>query len=396
MKLAKRVQQLAPSPTLAITAQANALKQAGHDVIGLGVGEPDFNTPQHIIEAAKEALDKGFTKYTPSGGILPLKQAIIEKLQKDNQLSYKPNQVTVTVGAKQALFNLFQVLLDPGDEVIIPSPYWVSYLDQVHLAGGVPVIVEGKEENLFKITPEQLKDAITKRTKALIINSPSNPTGMVYTAEELQALGDVAVANDLIIVSDEIYEHLIYDEDVRHVSIASLGPELYERTIIINGVSKTYSMTGWRIGFAAGPEQIISAMTDLGSHSTSNATSIAQYAAVAALKGSQEPVEAMKAEFKKRRDYVVERINAIPGLSCLKPPGAFYAFINVREALNRSNGKYATPDDWSKALLEKALVAVVPGSAFGSKDHVRISYATSMEQLEKALDRIEKFVKEEL
>ncbi|WP_089969016.1 pyridoxal phosphate-dependent aminotransferase [Lihuaxuella thermophila] len=393
MRLSKRVQQLSPSPTLAITAKAKALKQEGYDVIGLGAGEPDFNTPDHILKAAKEAMDAGHTKYTASGGIPELKQAIIRKLERDNRLSYQPNQIIVTVGAKHALYNLFQVILDEGDEVIIPAPYWVSYIEQVKLAGGVPVVIEGEEDRQFKITPSQLEKAITERTRAVLINSPSNPTGMLYTKEELQALGKVCVQHDILIVSDEIYEHLIYD-DVQHVSIASLGPEFYDRTVIINGVSKTYSMTGWRIGFAAGPAEIIKAMTDLSSHSTSNPTSIAQYAAIAALTGTHEPVEKMKEAFKKRRDYVIQRINSIPGFACQTPPGAFYAFINIREALNNSNGKYSTPDEWAAALLEKELVAVVPGSGFGSNNHIRISYATSMEQLEKAFDRIERFVKQ--
>ncbi len=393
LKLSKRVQQLSPSPTLAITAKAKALKQEGHDVIGLGAGEPDFNTPDHILQAAKDAMDAGHTKYTASGGIPELKKAIVRKLERDNQLSYQADQIIVTVGAKHALYNLFQVILDEGDEVIIPQPYWVSYIEQVKLAGGVPVVIEGEEKRQFKITPSQLENAITERTKAVLINSPSNPTGMLYTKEELYALGKVCVEKDILIVSDEIYEHLIYDDE-KHVSIASLGPEFYERTVLINGVSKTYSMTGWRIGFAAGPAEIIKAMTDLSSHSTSNPTSIAQYAAIAALSGTHEPVEKMKEAFKNRRDYVIQRINSIPGFNCQKPSGAFYAFINIREALNNSNGKYNTPDEWAAALLEKEMVAVVPGSGFGSNDHIRISYATSMEQLEEALDRIERFVKQ--
>ncbi|MBA4495140.1 pyridoxal phosphate-dependent aminotransferase [Paenactinomyces guangxiensis] len=390
MKLSKRVQQLSPSPTLAITAKAKALRQKGQDVIGLGAGEPDFNTPEHILHAAREAMDEGHTKYTASGGIPELKQAIIQKLERDNGLSYQPGQIIVTVGAKHGLYNLFQVLLDEGDEVIIPAPYWVSYIEQVKLAGGVPVVIDGKEEQQFKITPAQLKDAITERTKAILINSPSNPTGMLYNREELRALGEICIQKDLLIISDEIYEHLIYGGE-EHVSIASLGPEFYKRTVVINGVSKTYSMTGWRIGFAAGPAEIIKAMTDLSSHSTSNPTSVAQYAAIAALTGTQEPVGKMKEAFKKRRDYVIKRVNAIPGFHCQIPPGAFYAFVNIRGALN---GKYKTPDEWAEALLEKELVAVVPGSGFGSNDHIRISYATSMEQLEKALDRIERFVKQ--
>jgi aspartate aminotransferase len=387
--LSARVKQLSPSPTLAITAKARALRQAGQDVIGLGAGEPDFNTPEHILRAAREAMEAGYTKYTPSGGIPELKRAIIDKFKRDNGLVYEPSQIIVTVGAKHALYNLFQVILNEGDEVIIPSPYWVSYIEQVKLADGVPMVIEGAEENKFKITPAQLESAITERTRAVLINSPSNPTGMLYTEEELKAIGDVCVKHDILIVSDEIYEHLLYGDE-KHVSIASLSPELYNRTIVINGVSKTYSMTGWRIGYAAGPAEIIKAMTDLASHSTSNPTSIAQYAAIAALDGPQEPVEEMKKAFKARRDYVVNRLNAIPGFKCQMPDGAFYAFVNIREAL----GRYATPDEWAEALLEKELVAVVPGSAFGSNDHIRISYATSMEQLEKALDRIERFVKQ--
>lgn len=393
MKLSKRVQQLEPSPTLAITATAKALKQKGFDVIGLGAGEPDFNTPQHIIDAAKQAMDQGLTKYTPSSGIPELKKAIVDKLQRENDLTYSTNQVTVTVGAKNALYDLFQVILDPGDEVIVPSPYWVSYLEQIKLAGGVPVVIVGEETNQFKITPSQLQEAVTSRTKAVIINSPSNPTGMLYSAEELRSLGEVAIQHDFFIVSDEIYEHLIYDKEYRHVSIASLGDEYYKRTIIINGVSKTYSMTGWRIGFAAGPQEIITAMTDLASHSTSNPTSIAQYAAIAAFNGSLEPVEVMKRAFKERRDYVITRLNAIPGFVCQTPPGAFYAYVNIRQALDIS-GKYQTADDWATALLEKELVAVVPGAGFGSNDHMRISYATSLEQLQEGLNRIERFVVE--
>lgn len=390
LKLSKRARQLTPSPTLAITAKAKALKSQGLDVIGLGAGEPDFNTPKHILTAAQTAMEEGQTKYTASAGVPELIQAIIEKLRNENGLSYQSNQISVTVGAKHALYNLFQVLLDEGDEVIIPSPYWVSYLDQVKLAGGAPVVIEGKEEHSFKITPEQLEQAITDHTRAVIINSPSNPTGMLYSREELEAIGEVCIKRDILIISDEIYEHLIYD-DQPHVSIASLSPELYARTFVINGLSKTFSMTGWRIGYIAGDSEVIAAITDLSSHSVSNATTFAQYAAVAALTGTKEPVEEMKKSFKERRDYVIGRINQIPGLSCQKPAGAFYAFVNIREALESS--PYQDPDQWSEALLEKEQVAVVPGSGFGSNDHIRISYATSMQNLREALDRIERFVK---
>ncbi|WP_028777214.1 pyridoxal phosphate-dependent aminotransferase [Shimazuella kribbensis] len=387
-KLSDRVKQLSPSPTLAITATANSLKQQGHNVVGLGAGEPDFNTPEHILAAAKDAMDKGYTKYTASGGIKELKDAIIAKFENENRLTYSPKEIMVTVGGKEGLYNLFQVILNDGDEVIVPAPYWVSYIEQVKLAGGSSVIVEGKEENHLKITASQLEEAITSNTKALILNSPSNPTGMIYSAQELKELGDVCVKHDLLIISDEIYEHLIYDGKP-HVSIASLDEEFFQRTIIITGVSKTYAMTGWRIGYAAGPQEIIQAMTDLQSHSTSNPTSIAQYAAIAALTGTQEPVATMLSAFKERRDYVIERIQNIAGFRCITPPGAFYAFIHIKDALG---SKYGSVDEWSTALLKDELVAVVPGSAFGADDYIRISYATSMDNLKEAFDRIEHFV----
>lgn len=388
MTLSDRVKQLSPSPTLAITATANALKQQGHNVVALGAGEPDFNTPAHILDAAKEAMDKGFTKYTASGGIKELKEAVITKFANENGLTYTVKEVMVTVGGKEGLYNLFQVILNEGDEVIIPAPYWVSYIEQVKLAGGKPVVVNGKEENDLKITAEQLEAAITEKTKAIIINSPSNPTGMIYTAQELRELGNVADKYDLVIVSDEIYEHLIYN-DQPHVSIAALDDKFFRRTVIITGVSKTYAMTGWRIGYAAGPQEIIQAMTDLQSHSTSNPTSVAQFAAIAAISGTQEPVVQMKAAFKERRDYVMERISNIQGFRCITPPGAFYAFIHVKDVLGN---KYSSVDEWSTALLKEELVAVVPGSAFGADDYIRISYATSLDNLKEAFNRIEHFV----
>jgi aspartate aminotransferase len=393
MKLAKRVSSLTPSTTLAITAKAKELKAAGHDVIGLGAGEPDFNTPQHIIDAAVKAMNEGHTKYTPSGGLAGLKAEIIKKFKEDQNLSYEPSEIIVCVGAKHALYTLFQVILDEGDEVIIPTPYWVSYPEQVKLAGGIPVYVEGLEENQFKITPEQLQAAITERTKAVIINSPSNPTGMIYTKEELAALGEICLKHDILIVSDEIYEKLVYGGH-KHVSIAQISPELKEQTIVINGVSKSHSMTGWRIGYAAGNKEIIRAMTDLASHSTSNPTSIAQYAAIAAYSGPQEPVEEMRKAFEERLNIIYEKLIQIPGFSCVKPQGAFYLFPNAREAATMAG--YNTVDELVEALLEEAKVALVPGSGFGAPDNVRLSYATSLELLEKAIERIKQFMKQKL
>ncbi|KAF0994783.1 pyridoxal phosphate-dependent aminotransferase [Geobacillus sp. TFV-3] len=389
MKLAKRVASLTPSATLAITAKAKELKAAGYDVIGLGAGEPDFNTPQHIIEAAIKAMNEGHTKYTPSGGLPALKEEIIKKFVRDQGLAYEPSEIIVCVGAKHALYTLFQVLLDEGDEVIIPTPYWVSYPEQVKLAGGVPVYVEGLEENGFKMTPDQLKQAITPKTKAVIINSPSNPTGMIYTAEELKALGEVCLAHGVLIVSDEIYEKLIYG-GAKHVSIAELSPELKKQTVIINGVSKSHSMTGWRIGYAAGPKDIIQAMTDLASHSTSNPTSIAQYAAIAAYSGPQEPVEQMRQAFEERLNIIYDKLVQIPGFTCVKPQGAFYLFPNARKAADMAGCR--TVDEFVAALLEEAKVALVPGSGFGAPDYVRLSYATSLEALETAIERIRRFM----
>jgi aspartate aminotransferase len=393
MKLAKRVSALTPSSTLAITAKAQELKAQGHDVIGLGAGEPDFNTPAHIIEAAHKAMLEGHTKYTPTGGLAALKKEIIGKFQEDQQLTYAPSEIIVCNGAKHALYTLFQVLFDEGDEVIIPTPYWVSYPEQVKLAEGVPVFVEGLEENEFKITPDQLKQAITEKTKAVIINSPSNPTGMIYTEEELRALGEVCVEHNILIISDEIYEKLVYG-DAKHVSIAQLSEELKQLTVIINGVSKSHSMTGWRIGYAAGNKQLIQAMTNLASHSTSNPTSVAQYATIAAYAHSQEEVEKMRLAFESRLNIIYDKLIQIPGFSCLKPQGAFYLFPNVKEAVEMTG--YRTVDEWAEALLEEEKVAVVPGSGFGAPNNVRLSYATSLEQLEKALERMRSFMEKKI
>ncbi|MBP3040142.1 pyridoxal phosphate-dependent aminotransferase [Bacillaceae bacterium Marseille-Q3522] len=393
MKLANRVQQLTPSSTLAITNKAKELKAQGHNVIGLGAGEPDFNTPEHIIAAAHKSMRDGHTKYTPSAGLPLLKQAIIDKCKQDLGITYAPQEIIVTSGAKHALFTLFQVLLNHGDEVIIPSPYWVSYPEQVKLAGGEPVIVEGREEHRFKITAAQLKAAITPRTRAIVINSPSNPTGVIYQEEELREIGNVCLENGVLIISDEIYEKLIYD-GAKHTSIATLSDALKEQTIIINGVSKSYSMTGWRIGFAAGNKEVIKAMTNLASHSTSNPTSLAQYGAIAAYNSSQEMVETMRQAFEERLHRIYEQLIQIPGVTCIKPEGAFYFFPNVKETALLSG--YEDVDSFSEGLLGEALVAVVPGSGFGAPDNIRISYATSLENLEEAVARISAFVHSKL
>ncbi|HEX7064131.1 MAG TPA: pyridoxal phosphate-dependent aminotransferase [Bacillales bacterium] len=389
MELSERVKTLTPSSTLAITAKANELKAEGHNVIGLGAGEPDFNTPEHIIEAAYKAAKEGHTKYTPSGGLPQLKKDITEKFHRDLGLDIESGQIFVGTGAKHVLYTLFQAVLDPGDEVVIPAPYWVSYTEQVKLAGGKPVIVETEEKNDFKMSPEELESAITDKTKALIVNSPSNPTGMLYNADELRALGDICLKHDVLIVSDEIYDRLIYD-GASHVSIAQLSPELKKQTILVNGVSKTYSMTGWRIGYAAGNTDLIKAMTSLASHSTSNPVTVSQFAAMAALENSQDIVEEMRVEFEKRLNAAYERLVSIPGVTCVKPKGAFYLFPNVKDAAAKSG--YDDVADWASALLKEQKVAVIPGEGFGSPDNIRLSYATSLENIQEALDRIENFI----
>lgn len=391
MKLAKRVSTLTPSSTLAITAKAKQLREEGYDVIGLGAGEPDFNTPQYIIDAAVRSMEEGHTKYTPSGGLPKLKEVIIEKFKKDQGLQYTPQQIIVGSGAKHVLYLLFQALLDEGDEVIIPTPYWVSYPEQVKLAGGTPVYVEGLEANGFKVTASQLEAAITERTKAVIINSPSNPTGVVYTSDELRALGEVCVKHGILIVSDEIYEKLVYDGTV-HTSIAQLSDALKRQTIVINGVSKSHSMTGWRIGYAAGNEELIRAMTNLASHSTSNPMTSAQYATIAAYSEDDGSVEKMRKAFEERLNKVYEKLITIPGFTCVKPQGAFYLFPNVRQAATMTG--YADVDSFVAALLEEEKVALVPGSGFGASDNVRLSYATSLAALEEALERIDRFVRD--
>ena len=387
--LANRVQTLTPSATLAITAKAKELKEQGIDVIGLGAGEPDFNTPENILNAAKQSMDAGLTKYTPAGGLPALKQAIIAKLERDNQLTYKANEVMVGVGAKHVLYTLFQVILNEGDEVIIPIPYWVSYPEQVKLAGGVPVYIEGTAEQHYKITAEQFRNAVTDKTKAVIINSPSNPSGMIYSKEELAELAKVAEEKNVLIVSDEIYEKLVYG-DVAHYSIAQISDAVKARTIVVNGVAKSHSMTGWRIGYAAGDAAIIKAMTDLASHSTSNATTTAQYATIEAYNGPQDAVEEMRQAFESRLQVIYPKLSAIPGFNVLKPHGAFYLLPDVSEAAQKTG--YASVDDFVAALLTEANVAVVPGSGFGSPNTIRLSYATSLELLEEAVKRMHEFV----
>lgn len=395
MRLAARARGISASPTLAIDAQAKRMAKEGIDIISFGVGEPDFDTPVHIKEAAEAALRAGKTKYTPVAGIDELKEAICEKLWKDNGLEYEPAQIVVSNGAKHSLYNALQVLIDPGDEVILPAPYWVSYEEMIKLAGGIPCIVSTREEADFKLIPQELKKAITPRTRMLILNSPSNPTGSVYTREELAALGEVIIENDLIVISDEIYEKLIYD-GMEHTSIASLDPEIKKRTVVINGLSKAYSMTGWRIGYAAAPAPIAKAMADLQSHSTSNPNSFAQWASVEALKGDQEPVKRMVEEFARRRDYILERLTSLPGITCSRPRGAFYVFPNISFAFEKRYGGQLLQNsvELAAALLEHARIAVVPGNAFGVNDFIRISYATSLENIREGLDRFSNFWKE--
>ncbi len=390
MKLANRVSTLTPSSTLAITAKAKALKEAGHDVIGLGAGEPDFNTPDYIIEAAVKSMQEGHTKYTPAGGLPALKESIIAKFKEDQGLVYSQKEIVVASGAKHALYLLFQAILNPGDEVIIPTPYWVSYPEQVKLAEGTPVYIDGLEENEFKITKQQLEDAVTEKTKAFILNSPSNPTGSLYTEEELREIGEVCLKHDILIVSDEIYEKLVYG-GATHISIAQLSDELRKQTIIINGVSKSHSMTGWRIGYAAGDMEIINSMTDLASHSTSNPTTMAQHGTIAAYNVKSDFVETMRVAFEERLNVVYEQLISIPGVTCVKPKGAFYLFPNVKEAV-ALNG-FTNVDEWVEKILEVEKVALVPGSGFGAPDNVRLSYATSLDQIQEALARVERFVK---
>jgi aspartate aminotransferase len=388
MKLAARIAQVPGSMTLAIAEKAKAMKAAGLDVLGFSAGEPDFDTPDHIKAAAKQALDEGKTKYGAAAGEAGLRAAIASKLLRDNQLAYKAENVLVSNGGKHSLYNIFQTFLDPGDEVIIPAPYWLSYPEMVKLASGVPVIVQAELSQNFKITPAQLKAAITPRTKFFVLNSPSNPTGVVYTPAEIRALAKVILDSHVWVISDEIYEKNLYD-DAEHLSIASLNQELFERTFVSSGFAKTYSMTGWRVGYVAGPLEEIKAMTRLQSHSTSNVCTFAQFGAIAALEGSQDCVAEMRDAFAARRKVMLDYLNAIPGLECPQPDGAFYMFPSIRNTEMRSM-------EFCEALLASHQVAAVPGIAFGADDAIRLSYATDMDTIHRGMERLEKFVRSRL
>ncbi|KAJ52531.1 aspartate aminotransferase [Clostridium tetanomorphum] len=393
MIFSKKAEQIAPSITLAITAKAKEMKKKGIDVIGFGAGEPDFNTPENIQSASIDAMKKGLTKYTPASGIVELKEAIVKKIKTENNLDYKASQIIISTGAKQCLANAFSAILNPGDEVIIPTPYWVSYPELVKISDGVPVFAKTDKNNSYKYDLNELENIVNNRTKAIVINSPNNPTGSVCAKEELLQLAEFAKKHDLIIISDEIYEKLIYGKE-EHISIASLSEDAYKRTIVINGVSKSYAMTGWRIGYAAADEQIIKLMSNIQSHTTSNPNSIAQYAALEALNGEQNSVYSMIEEFKKRRDYTVKRINDIKELSCIEPKGAFYVFIDISKLIGKTiDGEEIKGSlDFCDKLLEKGNVAAIPGAGFGLDQFIRISYATSMDNIQKGLDRMEIFI----
>ena len=393
MEYSKKAKNINPSITLAITAKAKELKAAGVDVVSFGAGEPDFNTPKNIINAAVKAMEEGKTKYTPTAGIIELRKAVCKKFEKDNNLKYSPDQIVVSTGAKQCLANALMAILNPGDEVIIPLPYWVSYPELVKLADGVPVFAEADEENDYKYTVETLNKVLTDKTKAIILNTPNNPTGTIYSKDELLEIAEFAKKNDLIIVSDEIYEKLIYGGE-KHISIASLSEDAYNRTIVINGLSKSYAMTGWRVGFAAGNKEVIKLMTSLQSHITSNGNSIAQWAAVEALQGPEDEVKHMISEFEKRRNYMIERIEKIDNVTAIEPKGAFYVMLDVSKYYGKGiNGKKITTSlEFANEILEEEKVAVIPGSAFGLDNYIRLSYATSKELIEEGLNRIEVFL----
>lgn len=394
LTVSHRCQNIAPSPTLQIDARAKEMRAAGLDVISFGAGEPDFPTPQHICDAAKEALDLGLTRYTPAAGTKELRKAICEKLRKDNDMTYTYGDILVSSGAKHSLYNIFQAILDPGDEVLIPTPCWVSYPEMVRMAGGVPIFIPADESTNFIPSNRDIASRVTRRTKAIIITSPSNPNGNVWDKEQLQFVADLAVTHPFFVVSDEIYEKLIYDGR-KHFSIAQLGEQIKAQTFLVNGMSKAYAMTGWRIGYVAGPRNVITAMANFQSQATSNANSIAQYAATRALQGDQSCVDEMVAEFEKRRNAMVEKINQMPLVSCLKPQGAFYVMMNIKRVLGHSyNGRVIECSmDFAELLLAEKQVAVVPGSAFEAEGYCRLSYAISMEQIMAGLGRIEDFVR---
>lgn len=395
LTLSKKASEVKPSSTLAITAKAKKLKAQGVDVVGFGAGEPDFNTPDNINDCAVEAIRSGFTKYTPASGIDELKKAISEKFKTFNHLDYGTDQIVISNGGKHSLTNIFSAIINEGDEVIIPAPFWLSYPEIVKLAGGVPVLVETTTEENFKITPEKLAAACNEKTKAFILNSPNNPTGMIYTREELEALAQVIVEKDIYVVADEMYEYLIYGED-EHVSIGSLGKDIYEHTITCSGLSKSYAMTGWRIGYTGASKEITKLMSSVQSHQTSNPNSIAQKAALEALTGPQDKVQEMIQEFASRRDYIYDRLKALPHTSVIEPKGAFYTFVNVGETfdLEYKGAKIGDVSNLASILLEDFSVAVVPCTDFGFSDHIRLSYAISKDQIKKGIDRIEAFLKE--
>lgn len=395
LTLSRKAQAVKPSSTLAITAKANELKAKGLDVVGFGAGEPDFNTPENICDAAIHAIHAGFTKYTPAAGTVELKQAICKKFETFNKLHYEPNQIVVSNGGKHSLTNIFSAILNPGDEVIIPAPFWLSYPEIVRLADGVPVIVRCGKEQGYKMTAEQLAAACTENTKAVVLNTPNNPTGMIYTREELEALAKVIVEKDIYCVADEMYENLIY-EGYEAVSIASLNEEIYKRTITCSGVAKSYAMTGWRIGYTGSSAEIAKLMGSVQSHQTSNPNSIAQKATVEALLGPQDTVQEMNKEFDKRRIYMYERVSKMDLVDALKPLGAFYVFIDVSKLLEKSykGEKIGDVSKLAKILIEDYMTAVIPCADFGFDDHIRLSYAISMEQIKKGLDRIEQFIKD--
>ena len=393
LTLSRKAQAVKPSSTLAITAKAKELKAQGLDVVGFGAGEPDFNTPDNICNAAIKAIKDGFTKYTPASGIVELKQAVCDKFKKFNGLDYKPSQIVISNGGKHSLTNVFEAILNPGDEVIIPAPYWLSYPEIIKLSDGVPVFVRGEQENGYKVTAEQLQAATTEKTKALVLNTPNNPTGMIYSEEELRAIADYAVKNDIYVVSDEMYEYLVYNGN-KHISIASFNEEIYKRTITVSGLAKSYAMTGWRIGYTGSSEEIAKLMGSVQSHQTSNPNSIAQKAALEALTGDQSTVQMMLGEFDKRRKFMYEKMSALPYVSTEEPLGAFYVFADVSEALKKEykGKKVETAAEFARILIEDYNVAVVPCADFGFPDHIRLSYAISVEQIDKGLTRIEKFL----